>query len=107
VQPPLPILENNYTIRIHLDKTDETNGALKVIPKSHLKKIYRPESIHWKAEKEVICTIPEGGIMIMKPLILHSSSKSNINRRRRVIHIEFSNSSLPHELNWSEKINLK
>jgi len=107
VQPPLPILENNYTIRIHLDKTDETNGALKVIPKSHLKKIYRPESIHWKAEKEVICTIPEGGIMIMKPLILHSSSKSNTNRRRRVIHIEFSNSILPHELNWSEKINLK
>ncbi|MBB5394836.1 hypothetical protein [Mucilaginibacter sp. AK015] len=27
VQPPLNILENNFTIRIHLDDTDEGNGA--------------------------------------------------------------------------------
>ena len=31
VQPPLDILENNFTIRIHLDDTDENNGALRVI----------------------------------------------------------------------------
>lgn len=43
VQPPLDILENIYTIRIHLDDTDEHNGALKVIPGSHAKGIYRPE----------------------------------------------------------------
>lgn len=32
VQPPLTILENIYTIRIHLDDTDQNNGALKVVP---------------------------------------------------------------------------
>ncbi|WP_244215313.1 phytanoyl-CoA dioxygenase family protein [Pedobacter miscanthi] len=32
VQPPLNILESNFTIRIHLDDTNEENGALKVIP---------------------------------------------------------------------------
>jgi Phytanoyl-CoA dioxygenase (PhyH) len=32
VQPPREILENIYTIRIHLDDCDETNGALRVIP---------------------------------------------------------------------------
>ena len=36
VQPPLDILQDNFTIRIHLDNTNEENGALKVIPKSHL-----------------------------------------------------------------------
>ena len=41
VQPPLQILENNFTIRIHLDDTDENNGALKVIPGSHLKGVCR------------------------------------------------------------------
>jgi ectoine hydroxylase-related dioxygenase (phytanoyl-CoA dioxygenase family) len=46
VQPPIEILENNFTIRIHLDDTDENNGALKVIPKSHLQKVYRPETIN-------------------------------------------------------------
>ncbi|WP_255452586.1 phytanoyl-CoA dioxygenase family protein [Aquimarina sp. RZ0] len=36
VQPPIKILQDTITIRIHLDDTDENNGALKVIPTSHL-----------------------------------------------------------------------
>jgi ectoine hydroxylase-related dioxygenase (phytanoyl-CoA dioxygenase family) len=39
VQPPLAILKDNFTIRVHLDDTDAGNGALKVIPGSHLKDI--------------------------------------------------------------------
>ena len=35
VQPPTAILEQMLTVRIHLDRTDESNGALKVIPGSH------------------------------------------------------------------------
>jgi Uma2 family endonuclease len=38
----------------------------------------------------------------MKPLLLHSSSKTTNNHQRRVIHIEFSRSPLPNSLNWSE-----
>jgi hypothetical protein len=38
VQPPLDILQDNFTIRIHLDDTDQDNGALKVIPGSHKKR---------------------------------------------------------------------
>ena len=33
VQPPVEILENLLTLRIHLDNCDIENGALKVIPK--------------------------------------------------------------------------
>ena len=105
VQPPLEILENIYTIRIHLDKTDENNGALKVIPKSHLKSIYRPELIDWTTETESICNVDKGGIMIMKPLLLHSSSRTTNNKKRRVIHIELSNLELPTDMNWSERLN--
>lgn len=102
VQPPIEILENISTIRIHLDDTDENNGALNVIPKSHLQKIYRPETIDWNVEKEVSCSVNKGGIMLMKPLTLHSSKRTTNNKKRRVIHIEFSNDQLPSELNWSE-----
>ncbi|MNJ91864.1 Phytanoyl-CoA dioxygenase (PhyH) [compost metagenome] len=105
VQPPIGILENNFTIRIHLDETDEQNGALKVIEKSHRKGIYRPESIDWKTETERICQVSKGGIMIMKPLLLHSSNRTTNNKKRRVIHIEFSNMELPGNLNWSERLN--
>lgn len=72
VQPPLDILKSTFTIRIHLDNTDENNGALKVVPKSHLKGIYRAETIDWTKESEVICSVPKGGIMLMRPLLLHS-----------------------------------
>lgn len=102
VQPPLNILESIFTIRIHLDDTDEQNGALKVIPGSHLKGIYRPESIDWSTEQEEICKIQKGGIMIMRPLLLHASNRTTNNHKRRVIHIEFSNQSLPGNLEWAE-----
>ena len=103
VQPPLDILENIFTVRIHLDDTDENNGALKVIPKSHVKNIYRPETIDWKKETETICQVKRGGIMIMKPLLLHASNRTTNNSKRRVIHIEFSNKNLPAEINWAER----
>lgn len=102
VQPPLNILEDNFIIRIHLDDTNEKNGALKVIPRSHKKGIYRPETIDWSTETETICEVKAGGIMLMKPLLLHASGKTTDNSKRRVIHIEFSRSSLPEGLNWSE-----
>lgn len=104
VQPPLDILENIFTVRIHLDDTDEHNGALKVVPGSHAKKIYRPETIDWTTETETTCHVEKGGIMIMKPLLLHSSGRTTDNRKRRVIHIEFSSKELPEELNWAERL---
>ena len=107
VQPPIEFLESNFTIRVHLDNTNENNGALKVISNSHTKGIYRADSINWETEKESICTTLKGGIMIMRPLLLHSSSRTINNSKRRVIHIEFSDRELNSELNWSERLNLK
>lgn len=104
VQPPLDYLENIVTIRIHLDDTDEGNGALKVIPGSYKKGIYRPETIDWHTESEAICAVPAGGIMVMKPLLLHASGRSTNQKKRRVIHIELSNKNLPDELKWAEQM---
>jgi ectoine hydroxylase-related dioxygenase (phytanoyl-CoA dioxygenase family) len=105
VQPPVELLENIFTLRIHLDDTNEDNGALKVVPGSHKKKIYRPESIDWNNETEEICVVEKGGIMIMSPLLLHSSGRTVNNKRRRVIHIEFASQQLPETLDWAEKMN--
>lgn len=105
VQPPLNVLENIYTIRIHLDDTDENNGALKVVPTSHAKGIYRPETIDWTVETEEICNVEKGGIMLMKPLTLHGSNRTTNGKKRRVIHIEFSDMELPEVLQWAERMN--
>ncbi|UUV22809.1 phytanoyl-CoA dioxygenase family protein [Paenimyroides aestuarii] len=103
VQPPISVLENITTLRIHLDETNSENGALKVIENSHSKGIYRAENIDWKNEKETTCDVAKGGVMLMKPLLLHSSGKTTNNEKRRVLHIELSNINLPKELNWAEK----
>ena len=41
--------------------------------------------------------------MLMRPLLMHASGRSTNNKRRRVIHIEFSNTELPAVVNWAEK----
>ncbi|MDJ1491769.1 phytanoyl-CoA dioxygenase family protein [Cytophagaceae bacterium DM2B3-1] len=107
VQPPVQMLENIYTIRLHLDDCDETNGALKVIAGSHTTGVLSSEQLlhQTKKQKEDVCCVKKGGIMIMKPLLLHSSSKSTSSRNRRVIHLEFANQQLPDDLNWKEYIN--
>jgi ectoine hydroxylase-related dioxygenase (phytanoyl-CoA dioxygenase family) len=103
VQPPLNILEDNFTVRVHLDDTDEGNGALKVVQGSHLKGIYRPETVDRSVEQEVSCSVKKGGIMIMRPLLLHASSRTKNEERRRVIHIEFSRKDLPKGMEWAER----
>ncbi|MFT3676077.1 MAG: phytanoyl-CoA dioxygenase family protein [Chitinophagaceae bacterium] len=104
VQPPLSILEDNFTVRLHLDNTTAENGALKVIPGSHRKGICRNGGIDWSSEDEAICEVPAGGMMLMKPLLLHSSARSTNDQQRRVIHIEFSRQTLPASLSWAEMI---
>lgn len=103
VQPPLNILEDNFTIRVHLDDADEGNGALKVLPGSHLKGIYRPETIDRNMETETTCTVNAGGIMVMRPLLLHASNRTTNNKPRKVIHIEFTKAKLPDAIKWAEK----
>lgn len=102
VQPTSEILENIFTIRIHLDDTTSENGALKVLDKSHKKSIFRSENLDFTQEREVFCEVQSGGIMLMKPLLFHGSNKTTNDKNRRVIHIEFSNKMLPQDLNWSE-----
>jgi ectoine hydroxylase-related dioxygenase (phytanoyl-CoA dioxygenase family) len=36
VQPPVQVLEQVLALRLHLDDCDERNGALRVVPGSHL-----------------------------------------------------------------------
>ena len=108
VQPPIEILENIFTIRIHLDDCSKENGALRVIENSHKKGVIGIKE--WMLNKngiERICEVKRGGILIMKPLLLHSSRRTENHNNRRVIHIEFTDKELPSGLFWKEKIELK
>ena len=107
VQPPLKLLENIFTIRIHLDHCTKKNGALKVVPKSHTKGVIPvKDGLEDFKNNSISCEVNKGGILIMKPLLLHSSRRTENNLNRRVIHIEFCNFNLPNGIEWKEIINL-
>jgi len=102
VQPPIEILERMLTLRFHLDDADETNGALKVIAKSHLSGRLSAAEIKFRrsANETLVCSVKKGDCLIMRPLILHSSSAGSSPRNRRVVHLEFSAEELPNGLTW-------
>jgi len=107
VQPNLEFLESIFTIRIHLDDCTKENGALRVIENSHNKGVIEiKEWIKNKEGLERICEVKKGGIVIMKPLILHASRRTENEKNRRVLHIEFTDKELPAGLNWKEKVEI-
>jgi len=102
VQPPLAVLESMVTIRVHLDSTPKENGCLKVIPNSHKLGILNPEQINEVVTSENVyfCEAEKCAALIMRPHLLHASSKSSEPNNRRVLHFEFSNWQLPSAVCW-------
>ncbi|MEW5250264.1 phytanoyl-CoA dioxygenase family protein [Microbulbifer sp. 2201CG32-9] len=103
VQPSLEILEDMLTFRIHLDDTNEKNGCLKVIPDSHRLGILSRDAQDQivKESPEYICSARSGDLLIMRPYILHSSSKGINPSHRRILHVEYSGAMLPKGLRWA------
>jgi hypothetical protein len=102
VQPPVAVLEDIVAFRVHLDDCDETNGTLRVVSGSH--RLGRLTSSAAMEERnrcgECSVAVPRGGVMAMRPLLLHASSKSFNDAPRRVLHFVFGPSALAEGLRW-------
>ncbi|HTV42504.1 MAG TPA: phytanoyl-CoA dioxygenase family protein [Candidatus Sulfotelmatobacter sp.] len=105
VHPPTRILEGMATVRLHLDDCHAQNGALKVIPGSHLEGKLNASQIKDRLENgnACVCEVPKGGAMLMRPLLLHASSPAENPSHRRVLHIEYATDELPNGLRWFER----
>jgi len=103
VQPDLSVLSNMITLRLHLDDAGVENGCLQVIPQSHQLGVLSQEHIQQICREKCAytCDVKAGDLVIMKPLILHCSSKSIHPGHRRVVHVEYSNFVLPEGLSWA------
>lgn len=103
VQPPLAVLQDMVTIRVHLDAATRSNGCLKIIPATHKIGLLASDQVMASVDKEqaVYCETPAGGAVIMRPHILHASEKSAVNAPRRILHFEYSSYPLPAGITWS------
>jgi ectoine hydroxylase-related dioxygenase (phytanoyl-CoA dioxygenase family) len=101
---PVELLQQMVTVRIHLDDADASNGALRVLPGSHRFGRLFPERIRElrTQRSEVLCEVSAGDALLMRPLLLHASSRSRSATHRRVLHIEYAAFRLPDPLDWHE-----
>ena len=82
-----------------VDDSTERNGPLRVLPRSHTGGVLCDEEIERLIPETdpVECVVRKGGILAMCPLLIHSSSKSQEDSPRRVLHIEYAASMFPAE----------
>lgn len=104
VQPPVKLLQQMLTVRLHLDGADEANGALRVVPGSHRQGRLSQQQIESLRgqQPEQHCTAAAGDALLMRPLLLHASSRSTSVRPRRILHLEYAGFGLPAGLSWHE-----
>lgn len=102
VQPPVELLRSMVTLRFSLDPCGAENGPLRAIPGTHHSLMSQTEVVAAVEQSaETACTTDAGGVVIMRPLLLHASSPARHATRRRVMHIEFGPPELPGELQWA------
>jgi len=103
VQPSVDVLDKMISFRIHLDDSDKENACLKIIANTHSKAILSHQEIQKSINNEDIflCEVRAGDVLLMRPHILHASSKSFKPKHRRVVHVEYSNYILPKGLEWA------
>jgi hypothetical protein len=106
VQPPVEVLQNIVAVRLHVDECSANDGALKVVPGSHVHgRTNQAVAFSLRAANgELVCPVARGAVMLMRPLLLHSSSKATGQSKRRVLHFLFAPKSLPFGLRWRHAI---
>ena len=87
-----PALEQVIALRLHLDDSTAENGPLRVLPGTHTLGRLSEERIRQLARDitPVECIVNAGGVVAMRPLVVHASSKSRSPLPRRVLHIEYA-----------------
>jgi ectoine hydroxylase-related dioxygenase (phytanoyl-CoA dioxygenase family) len=89
---PASALEQVLALRLHLDDSVAENGPLRVLPGTHTLGVLSDEALHDLSTQiaAVDCLVPRGGVLAMRPLVVHASSKSQSPRSRRVLHLEYA-----------------
>jgi hypothetical protein len=89
---PAAALAMVVALRVHLDDSTNTNGPLRVLPDTHTGGVLTHEAIQRFAGvvPPVDCVSSAGGVVAMRPLVVHASSKASDHQSRRVLHIEYA-----------------
>ena len=102
VAPPFEVLERMVTLRVHLDDVDADNAPLEVAVGSHrLGRVpARDATMVAGSQSQTICLARTGDIWAYRTPVLHASSPSLKETRRRVLQVDYADFDLPGGLRW-------
>ena len=103
VQPPAALLAQVVAVRLHLDDCGPQDGPLRVLPGSHVAGA-QPDPGPQATDAAVVCTAPRGSALLMRPLLMHASSKASGHSLRRVLHLLFAPPAPPLGLRWHHAV---
>ena len=91
---PARVLSKIVALRVHLDDSTAENGSLRVLPGTQEHGVLTDAQVHEFTQRvlPVDCHVPAGGVIVMRPLVIHASSKITSPIPRRVLHFEYSGS---------------
>lgn len=101
VQPPVEVLAELLAVRVDLDGSRSANGGLRVLPGTHRDGVLSRDAVaaHAAERAPVAPDVPAGGALVLRPLLLHASSRAadagGVGSHRRVVHLEFAPHPLP------------
>jgi hypothetical protein len=101
VEPPVEVLAALVALRIHFDDATVDNGALAVVPGSHLRgKLRDADLAALRPDEFVACETAAGDVLLIKPLVVHRSSPAVSPSHRRVLHVVYASGEPGRELRW-------
>jgi len=101
VEPPLDVLANLVALRVHVDECSANNGALAIVPGSHLRgKLLDHQIVEIPAEHFLVCSAAPGDALLLRPLIVHRSSKAAYPSNRRVLHVVYATQEPGEGVRW-------
>jgi hypothetical protein len=85
-------LEQVVALRVSLDDSSSTNGPLRVLPHTHRSGVLTDVAIELLVRNAtpMDCVARAGGVVAIRPLTVHASSKSVDDQPRRVLHVEYA-----------------
>ncbi|HVJ61366.1 MAG TPA: phytanoyl-CoA dioxygenase family protein [Tahibacter sp.] len=106
VQPPADVLASLVAVRLHLDDCGDGDGPLRVVAGSHRHGRLAPDDENRLRDAHGLttCTALRGDALVLRPLLLHASSKASGTSRRRVLHYVFGPCELPYGLRWHQRV---
>lgn len=108
VEPPASVLEQMLAVRLYLDACGPEDGPLRVLAGSHDGGKLSAEAIEgMSTENAVDLHVKKGGVMLMRPLLVHSSAPARVPSHRRVLHIVLAPPEAISPLEWQTAVHLR